>query len=308
MKNSVVALFLLSTSLNVFASSMPYHKQTYNHNGKEINYYVVQQGKQKSVNLLVLMQGSDCQSIVNNPNIVKRFGAVIPNSDILLVEKTGLNEEIGIDGQEVPDEKCPVEYMKNDSPFERADNYIALLNKLKGDYQRIIIVGGSEGATVANLVASKVNFITASVVLNSGGRYFLDDVLYSIQHTTPTQDVANSIEGFKQFAEAAKRKQLDENQFVSGHGPKWWYESLSIDSLNVIQSIKHPHLIIQTMNDVNVDAYSTEKMIKDNQNPQISFKMYQNLDHFFKDNTGQLHTDIIVDDIQQWYRTEIKEQ
>lgn len=297
----LTALLISLCSFGVLADSVPYKKQTLLNDGKEIDYYVIQKGDKKSQDLLVLLQGSDCKSVVNNPNMVKNFGAVFPNNDILLVEKTGLNSEVGADGEEASEEECPVAYMSQDSPIERADNYAAVLKQLKKDYQHIVLLGGSEGAFVTHLIAAKGDFISASIALNVGGQYFIDDVLYSIKNNTPTDEVANSLEGFNQFAQAAKQKQLNNDQFVSGHGPRWWYEMLTIDNLKLVQAIKTPHLVIQTMADTNVDAYSTERMMSQTNNPSVSFKKYENLDHFFKDNQGKMHTEMIVKDIQNWY-------
>lgn len=303
MKLKIVAFFFSIYSLNAFAQGDNWQKQTLFHEGKKIDYYVIKQQALNSNELLVLLQGSDCISVTNNPNMVKNFAIAFPKNDILLVEKTGLTRQVGIDGKPVSEESCPVEYMSQDSPLERAGNYIAVLQQLKNDYRNIILLGGSEGATVTNLIASKVDFITASVAINVGGQFFIDDVLYSIKNNTPADEVDNSIEGFKQFAEAVKQKQLRKDQFVSGHGAMWWYEMLTIDNLKLIQSIKTPHLVIQTMADTNVDAYATEKMIQKNHNTNVSFKQYQGLDHFFQDNKGQLHTKEIIRDIQSWYQT-----
>lgn len=306
MKLKIVALLFSMYTLNSLAQGLPSNEQTLHFKGKEIKYYLIQQQAIKSKDLLVLLQGSDCQSVINNPNMVKNFAVVFPDNDILLVEKTGLTRQVGINGEEASEEECPVEYMSQDSPLERADNYIAVLKQLKNDYQHIVLLGGSEGAMITHLIVAKEHFITASIALNVGRQYFIDDVLYSIKNNTPQEEIANSVEGFKQFAEVARQKQLNHDQFVSGHGPTWCYEMLTIDNLKLVQSINTPHLVIQTMADTNVDAYGTENMMRQSHNPNVSYKQYQNLDHFFQDEKGQLHTEQIIKDIQSWYKTAVK--
>ena len=303
MKIKFILLFSFMFSLNCIADSRSYEKHIQQSNGKEIHYYLIQHGKVKSKDLLVLIQGSDCKSVVNNSNMIQNFGAAFPNNDILLVEKTGLTDQIGKNDEDVEQINCPVEYMKNDSPLERAENYISVLNQLKGNYQHIILLGGSEGAVVTNIIASKVDYIQASIALNLGGQFFIDDVIYSIKNNTPAEHVSESVDGFKQFAQVVKNKQLDENQFVSSHGATWWHESLTIDNQSLIQSIKTPHLVIQTMVDINVDAQNARRMMKKNTNTQVSFKSYDGLDHFFKDDKGKLQTSMIVADIQSWYQS-----
>ncbi|MCG9534977.1 alpha/beta hydrolase family protein [Providencia huaxiensis] len=306
MKLKIAVLLFSTYSLSVFAQDLPVNMQTLHLAGKEINYYLIQKQAEKSKDLLVLLQGSDCKSVINNPNMLKNFGVVFPDNDILLVEKTGLNSHVGTKDEEASEEECPVDYMSKDSPLERANNYIVVLKQLKNDYQHIVLLGGSEGALVTNLIVAQENFITASVALNVGGQYFINDVLYSIENNTPKEEVANSKEGFEQFAEAIKQKQLNNDQFVSGHGSKWWYEMLTIDNLKLIQSVKTPHLVIQTMADTNVDAHGTDNMMQQIRNPHVSYRAYQDLDHFFKDKNGQLQTEQIVTDIQHWYQTVTK--
>ncbi|MBO1916651.1 hypothetical protein J4727_18835 [Providencia rettgeri] len=62
-------------------------------------------------------------------------------------------------------------------------------------------------------------------------------------------------------------------------------------------------MVIQTMADTNVDAHGTDNMMKQVRNTHVSYRSYEDLDHYFKDKDGQLHTEQIVTDIQHWYQT-----
>lgn len=302
MKIFSIALILMTFSLSVFAGNALELQSFYSKSGKEIHYYIIKKNIQPSNNLLVLIQGSDCQSVVNNDSMIKNFGAAFPKNDILLVEKTGLNSQIGKDGKEVSAEDCPIAYMKNDSPLERAENYLTLIEYLKNNYQNIVIIGGSEGAVVTNLIISKTEQIQASISLNMGGQFFINDVIYSIEKRTPAAEVPQYIEGFKQFAKEVVQNKLDEGQFPSEHGGKWWREMLTINNQNLLRSVKTPHLVIQTMDDTNVDPHSVVSMMRKMNNQQVYFKTYEGLDHFFIDKKGQGQTELIVKDIQIWYQ------
>lgn len=87
--------------------------------------------------------------------------------------------------------------MSNNSPLESADKYIKELEQQKSHYRKIILLGGSEGAVVVNLITSKEDFIDASIALNGGGRYFIDDVIYNIKHTARVGIINSSVEDFK---------------------------------------------------------------------------------------------------------------
>ncbi|HEQ1856944.1 TPA: alpha/beta hydrolase [Providencia alcalifaciens] len=297
----LVALCLAGYSM--FAKSVENHfdMQKLNSDGKEIHYYLLKSDPNPSKELLVLIQGSDCKSVVNNQNMVKNFREVLPNSDVLLVEKTGLTPDVGLDDANASEENCPVEYMRNDSYFERVDNYIAVLNQLKNQYQHIILLGGSEGAIVTNIIASKVDFIDAAISLNGGGQFFINDVIYSIEKSVPTEEVQGSIDGFNQFANAVLHDHLDDDQFPSNHGQNWWYEALTVDNKKLLQGVRKPHLVIQTLTDINVDVEGSQKMMNEINNPNITYKTYSTLDHYFKDSQGDNQAAMVITDIQNWY-------
>ncbi|EOD6326376.1 acyl-CoA thioester hydrolase/BAAT C-terminal domain-containing protein [Providencia stuartii] len=303
MKIGSVILLLVAFTLTAHAEKGPELQKIQDKQGKEIHYYIIKQSDKTAKNVLVLLQGSDCKSVINNTKMIKNFGAAFPNNDILLVEKTGLDSQVGKNEDGTLVENCPVDYMKNDSPLERAENYLFLIGHLKNHYQHIILLGGSEGAVVTNLIVSNTDMIQASISLNGGGQFFINDVIYNIEKTLPNEEVAQSIEGFKQFAKSVIQNKLDDNQFPSEHGEKWWREMLTVNNQKLLQSIKTPHLVIQTMDDINVDPHSVVRMMGKINNPQVSFKTYQGLDHFFLDQEGKSQTELIVKDINEWYQT-----
>ena len=63
--------------------------------GSEITFYLDQKG---SGHLLVLMQGSDCNSVAHSKVINDRFATVIGDADVLTVEKYGLTRSVSWNG------------------------------------------------------------------------------------------------------------------------------------------------------------------------------------------------------------------
>lgn len=296
-------LFLLSTFL--LPSFASYAKISTHllprKDGSEISYYLDKRAE-KNQTLLVLMQGSDCNSIKNNMFIQETFGQWLPNSDVLMVEKYGITALLPYsqyDGERVD---CPKIYKRHDNPKQRIEDYEAVLDKLSSLYPNIILIGGSEGATMVHLVVTKRNDIKAAIALNGGGRFFLDDVLYNIRHTTPKEHVEDALNGFQQFADAIKNNQIDDEQFISEHSKIWWQQFFTIDLLKVIKSNQHtPVLIIQTLNDTNVNVDAFHQLSQDINQPNVKFIKYNKLDHGFYNEQGERLTNEIISDIQQWY-------
>ncbi|PHM33119.1 dienelactone hydrolase family protein [Xenorhabdus innexi] len=304
MKKILICIVLVLTSISMQSVAEESSYSLQGNDGKNITYYLIQKNSIPSENLLVLIQGSDCISVINNRKMIENFGSVFPENDILLVEKSGLDSSLGKNGGEVDDSDCPQAYIQNDSPLKRVKDYLAVLDKLKSNYRDIILLGGSEGAIVTNLIVSEKNtdFISAAIAINGGGRFFIDDVIHSIRYQTPAEKLDEEVNSFKVFAGEAKKQKMPVGMNVSGHGGNWWYESLSIDNQNSIQSSKIPLLVIQTMEDNNVDAAGVRKMMTEVNNPMVSFKTYDGLDHFFIDSDGNYHAESIIKDIQTWYQ------
>ncbi|UPK79404.1 dienelactone hydrolase family protein [Proteus vulgaris] len=269
--------------------------------GSEINYYLDKRAE-KNQTLIVLMQGSDCNSIKNNMFIQETFGKWLPDSDVLMVEKYGITAQLPYSQYNDERLNCPISYKRHDNPKQRFEDYEVILNKLSSQYPNIILIGGSEGATMVHLVIAKRNDIKAAIAINGGGRFFLDDVLYNIRHTTPKEHVEDAVKGFQQFADAIKNNQIDDEQFISEHSKIWWQQFFTIDLLKVIKSNQHtPILIIQTLNDTNVNVDSFHQLSQDINQPNVKFIKYDKLDHGFYNEQGERLTSEIIRDIQQWY-------
>lgn len=303
MKTIILTLLLMTTSCVMHAFGQPERQKINNDQGKEIHYYLLQASAERSKNLLILIQGADCKSVINNLNMVRNFGVAFPDNDILLVEKTGLDAQVGKDYTEVPLEDCPMAYMKNDSPLERADNYLLLINKLNSFYDNIVLIGGSEGAIVVNIISAKTDKIKAAVSMNSGGQFFINDIINSIENSMPKEQAAEAVEGYTKFAREVVQSNRENDQLMSGHGNKWWREVLTLNNQRLIQSTKAPLLVIQALRDINVDPHSAKSMMKHIDNPKVVFKTYSDLDHFFVDSDKKPQTTVVVNDIQQWYKS-----
>ncbi|MBI6547367.1 alpha/beta hydrolase family protein [Xenorhabdus lircayensis] len=272
---------------------------------KDITYYLFQRNNGKSKNLLVLIQGSDCKSAIRNENMIKKFGQVIPESDLLLVEKYELNEKSSNQDDVIIDENhCPKAYILNDSPKKRVSDYIAVIELLKNNYKKVILLGGSEGAIIANLVTANSDVSDVTISINGGGRYFSDDVIYSMKknHNGEEVEVDDTLKKLNEFFSLIKENKLPEDFVTSDHGTRWWKDTLSIDNQSVISSIQSPMLIIQNMSDINVDVNSFNKMRHQINKKNITFMTYENLDHFFKNREKEDESSIVIEDIKKWFK------
>ena len=267
--------------------------------GSEITFYLDQKG---SGHLLVLMQGSDCNSVAHSKVINDRFATVIDDADVLTVEKYGLTRSVSWNGSgDSP--QCPASYFEHDSPQQRADDYLQVMSWLDDQfhYDRIMLLGGSEGALVAAMVASRSDAVSAVVSLNGGGRFFVDDVMHSMALELPPVALEEAKQGFLALAasvEAAENMDL----VMSGHGFRWWKSMLAADQTELLMSVRAPLLIIQSSLDKSVSpklAYDQAQTLKKKKN-NVDSRVYTHLDHKFHNASGKDHSNLVISSIKDW--------
>jgi len=267
--------------------------------GSEITFYLDKKGGR---HLLVLMQGSDCNSVVHSKVINDRFATVLDDADVLTVEKYGLTRAVPWNGSgDSP--ACPASYYEHDSPQQRADDYLQVMSWLDDQfhYDHITLLGGSEGALVAAMVASRSDAVSAVISLNGGGRFFVDDVLHSIELELPPAAFEEAKQGFLAFAssvEAAENMDL----VMSGHGFRWWKSMLAADQTELLLSIRAPLLIIQSELDKSVSpklAYAQAKILMENRN-NVEFRTVKGVDHKFHDPSGKDRSSEVVSSVKEW--------
>lgn len=268
--------------------------------GSAVHYYLLHRQAEPTRKLLVLIQGSDCNSARNNRFMVDTFGGAFPDHDILLVEKYGITDALPFNDRDGERADCPAETMLNDSLSVRVSDYAAVLDRLKGEYDTVLLLGGSEGATVAEHTALASPAVDAVVAVNGGGRFFLDDVTDSFRNS-PQQLEESQLAGFLAFTDAVKRNEVENDVLGSQHGMRWWREFLAADAQQVLNGQTKPVLVIQTLNDTNVSVTSFKQMQKAVGNQMVTFRTFDNLDHYFKDTDGNRHTAQILAVIRDWY-------
>ncbi|GJA04798.1 alpha/beta hydrolase [Aeromonas caviae] len=276
--------------------------------GSPISYYLVQHAHDTDT-LLLILQGSDCNSVLKIESILTEYKNVWPEADVLLIEKYGINRKLKY-STDPARKDCPAQYLEKDNPAQRVADINTVLDIVRkdGQYKKLILLGGSEGAVIANLVSADIDYLDATIAFNGGGRWFIDDVSHSIavKHKNP-EAARKEIDGFKGFAEHVlnnKPFELD----VSGHGYHWWQQMLSIDQLDPLKKVKSPLLIIQGGMDTSVSPQKTDKMmqrLKALGKSNIEYRRYEALDHGLKNSDGKSQRKEVVNDINMWLKSKL---
>ncbi|BDA15007.1 alpha/beta hydrolase [Aeromonas caviae] len=273
-----------------------------------ISYYLVPHSYDTDT-LLLILQGSDCNSVLKIDSILTDYKNVWPEADFLLIEKYGINRKLKY-STDPARKDCPAQYLEKDSPTQRVADIKAVLDTVRkdGQYKRFILLGGSEGAVIANLVTADVDYIDATIAFNGGGRWFIDDVSHSIavKHKNP-EEARKEIDDFRGFAEHVLNNEPFELD-VSGHGYHWWQQMLSIDQLDTLIKVNSPLLIIQGGRDTSVSPQKTDEMmqrLEELGKSNIEYRRYEALDHGLKNSDGKSLRKEVIRDINIWLRSKL---
>ncbi|HDT5894493.1 alpha/beta hydrolase family protein [Aeromonas hydrophila] len=276
--------------------------------GSPISYYLVQHAHDADT-LLLILQGSDCNSVLNIDSIVSDYKNVWPEADVLLIEKYGIDRKLKY-STDPARKDCPAQYLAKDNPAQRVADIKVVLDTVRkeGQYKTFILLGASEGAVIANLVSADIDYIDATIAFNGGGRWFIDDVSHSIaaEHKKPAAAGKES-DGFKGFAEHVLNSKPFELE-VSGHGYHWWQQMLSIDQLDTLKKVNSPLLIVQGGMDISVSPQKTDELLqhlKDLGKNNIEYRRYEELDHGFKDSNGKNQRKEVVTDMNIWLQSKL---
>ena len=305
----VRAIFLVLLMLTSSVSAKDIMTRTASRDdGSPISYYLAQHSHDVDT-LLLILQGSDCNSVLNIDSILSDYKDVWPEADVLLVEKYGIYRKLKY-STDPARKDCPAQYLEKDSPAQRVADIKVVLDTVRkdGKYKKIILLGGSEGAVIANLVIADVDYIDATIAFNGGGRWFIDDVSHSIaaEHKSP-EAARKEIDGFKEFAEHILNSKPFELE-VSGHGYHWWQQMLSIDQLDTLKKAKSPLLIVQGGMDTSVSPQKADELIQsltELGKSNIEYRRYEELDHGLKNSDGQSMRKEVVSDLNIWLQSKL---
>ncbi|MEL5570517.1 alpha/beta hydrolase [Serratia bockelmannii] len=271
--------------------------------GSSIHYYLdAAVPGQSSAALLVILQGSDCNS-VRHIRLVTPMRQVLPAADLLTVEKYGIDDTLPY-REEGPRQDCPDAFVQHDTPQRRVSDVTQVLQAVsaRNGYQKVAVLGGSEGAVIANLVTASSGLVDATLAFSGGGRWFIDDVRHSVADA-PKEEKAG-LNAFLQQVLTAPPFPLN----ASDHGYAWWHGMLNIDQLASLRSIKTPVLIVQGDQDRAVSPGAVGKMIAElraDGKTNITYLNYPALDHVMRRENGESEMTRVLADMRAWLEQQL---
>lgn len=295
-----LAIFLSWTYQASHARDLDFTRE----DGSKISLIWRHQTDHKAKTVLVILQGSDCNSVAHNPNITNVFPKVLPQADVLGIEKYGITPTLHY-SDEIERADCPSAYYEHDSLDQRLKDGIKVLSQVwqTGWYDHMVLLGGSEGSMLATMLAARLDFVTATIALNHGGATFDSTIRHNITGTIPDgPDRQAALDGFEQFkAQILKGQQMQAP--MSGHATSWWKSILKVNMLDELLKVNSPVYLMQALDDTNTSPEQAQilwQALRQNHKTNVTTKSYANMNHTFKDSDGNDKTDLVIADIQSW--------
>lgn len=155
------------------------------------------------------------------------------------------------------------------------------------EVSKIYVLGHSLGATLAPKIAQMsddVNgIILMSPMVQKLAEALLDQLDYIVSFTTLNENQKKEFENTKQLLRKLINHQLDPQKQVFGATAKYFYDLDEYDIVGTLGGLKIPVLILQGKKDYQVTVEKNFNVLKEklSNKKNISFKLYDNLDHFF---------------------------
>ena len=297
-------LFLVGTSSSVLSQELR-AEQVKRPDGSSINYYLTKNRADTWANtLLVILQGSSCESVQTIRSIANTYSKLIGDADVLTVEKYGITPGFSTRGS-AEHVECPDDYYQHDDLEQRKSDVLATLQHIssKHTYERRILFGGSEGATLAIALSSRDDLIDAAIGFNAGGRYFRDDVIHGMKQSIGVEsDRQEAILGFTEFVSQFFRQEPFPVK-MSDHGYGWWKSVLENDQLSNLLEATVPVFVVQGGRDQSVSPVTwmdLRRQVESSDQKLVNFHYYPDLDHGLRDQTDQDKSELVMTDIRSW--------
>ncbi|HWT14032.1 MAG TPA: prolyl oligopeptidase family serine peptidase [Allosphingosinicella sp.] len=244
--------------------------------GSTIHYYLERRPRGRQP-LLLMLQGSGCDSVTRNARLGWTAGLLAPRSAVLTIDKYGVAP--GDEG-----EHCSPEFRRGNTLRQRvldALQVVAALRRERWWDGELILFGGSEGGAVAAMLGPLVPETRAVIIWSSGIGLPIGDMIRQAL-PPPMQAEAERI-----FAEA-RANPTGERQWA-GASYRWWADAIDLVPARSLAQTPAPVLLIHGTRDdsaVIASARAARDLVVASGKTDFVYREYEGYDHFMVDPAG----------------------
>lgn len=288
------ALSLAVGSLPVAAGGTHELRQTSRGDGSTIDWVLDRRGITGPQGVLVLVQGSGCESVLEN-RALEEARSMAPHKAVVMIER------YGVPPGHAPDDimaDCPSAFFERHTVSGSATDLVAVMAELRREdwwSGRLTLFGGSEGGAVVSLAAPMIPETDAVIVLSSGlGMTFAE----TLAHVLPPQaraEVARHLDEIRADPESTKR--------WGGHSYRWLADVLDRRYVDELLATDASILIIQGGRDTQSPPASTAPVREAFQRAgrtNLTYWDFGEYDHWMMDARGVSRLSEVLEEAAAW--------
>jgi len=263
-------------------SELQPHTFTFNDNGKAIYYtFDLAKNKNKINTVIFFISGSGCSSVKNR--FPSYFAPLIgTQATVFILQKRGIRD--GQSGENCSNKFILTDYF--DQTLKDQQEFISRKISLNAStYNNVLIVGASEGATVAAKIAENNSNVTHLGLIGSGGASLRTDLeilskkqlLFFFTIKWNLKAIANAPDS------------LTKNAW--GHSHKYWSSILNVDLREILPKLDIPIIIAMGEKDKSVPVESLDELkqiFKEQEKTNLVINIYPNANHKLFDKTNSI--------------------
>jgi pimeloyl-ACP methyl ester carboxylesterase len=255
------------------------HKERVNYSdGKAGLYYHRKGNHQKEKTALFIVGGSGhSSSVYTLANFAKGLRPV--NADLFILQKRHVkNRETGM-------RKARKDFIRDYYFDQMVADQEYFIKKISGDekYKKVIVLGVSEGATIAAKVAADIPAVNYLAIVAGGGMMQCDEfkLLYP-----------NQLQNLNLLYAAIKNNPETLDTMAMGYTYKYWSNILFTDPMKYLLPLDIPILVANGANDRSTAVESAryiDSIFKTRHKSNLTYVEYKKCDHSLIDEAGKSH-------------------
>lgn len=261
--------------------------------GSRIHFRVASPTALNRQPMLLMLQGSGCESVDRNPRLPWMAARLAPRHTVVTIEKYGVAR--GADG-----ETCSADYWRRNTLQQRvadALQVIAILRRQRWWNRELVLFGGSEGGAVAAMLAPLVPETRAVIIWSSGIGQPIGEMIRSAL-PPPMAEEAVGV-----FAEARANPTGDRQW--AGASYRWWADAIDLVPARGLVDTPAPVLIVHGSRDASApvaSARAARDLLAAGHKTNFVYREYEGYDHFMTDAAGIDRRAEVIDEAARWLR------